>query len=420
MAILFLPRFFLNLISLAILAAAAYALWSWYDGYLVRDTLGVLHLERAPWRLWTGVGLLAWSFLGGRVLPLLLARPDVRRTKPERGEGRTMAATGGGALYYETHGPQTAPPIIFTHGWGMDSTFWFYAKKDLSERFRLILWDLPGLGKSKAKGKESISLDAYARDLATLVDTVGGRPVLVGHSIGGMTIQTLLRNHPDAQSRLAGLVLLDTSYTNPLKTMVLSKLWLALQKPVLEPVMKLVIRLSPLVWLSKWQSYLSGSAQLGQRLGYGRYVTRSQLAHTTLLATRASPAVLARGDLAMLNWDATGALEDLRIPALVIGGDKDIVTKLEANRTIASESPRARLEVIEGVNHMGPMERADLYNALISAFASEVQPVASSDVVRPQPGPVPDASRPGLMNPDGDVQNPAGPGLAPTPAGPLH
>jgi hypothetical protein len=82
----------------------------------------------------------------------------------------------------------------------------------------------------------------------------------------------------------------------------------------------------------------------------------------------------------MFRWDATGALARLRVPALVIGGDKDIVTKLEASRTIAEESDLAELRVVEDVNHMGPMERADLYNQMITAFVLKVQPSASMDM----------------------------------------
>lgn len=75
----------------------------------------------------------------------------------------------------------------------------------------------------------------------------------------------------------------------------------------------------------------------------------------------------------MFHWDATDALRSLRIPALVIGGDMDVVTKLEASRVIASESGLATLRVVEGVNHMGPMERADLYNQMIMGAVEEVQ-----------------------------------------------
>lgn len=208
--------------------------------------------------------------------------------------------------------------------------------------------------------------------------------MLVGHSIGGITIQTLIRDHPDIQQRLAAIVLLNTTHTNPLRTMVFSGLMRTLQRPLLEPAMKLMMALHPLVWAMKWQSYLSGSAHLAHRLGFGRYVTRSQLEHATLLSTRNSPRVQARGNLAMFHWDATGALARLRIPCLVIGGDKDIVTKLEGNQAIARSSELARLEVVEGANHMGPMERADLYNDLIADFTLQVQPSATIDVGPPK------------------------------------
>jgi len=373
-------RFFATLLSLAVLAAAGYLLWSWYQGDLVPDAAANIYREREAWRLWTGGALLAWSLLGGRLVPSLLARADRRRSRAERGEGQMIASPTGSELYVETHGPAGAPPIIFTHGWGMDSTFWHYAQQDLSDRYRLVLWDLPGLGRSKA-AKGAISPEAFATDLATLIEMSGRQPaVLVGHSIGGITIQTLIRDNPSIQSRLAGVVLLNTTHTNPLERMVLSGLAQALQRPVLEPAMKMVIALQPLVWLSKWQSYLSGSLHLAQRLGFGEYVTRSQLEHVSLLATRNPPAVEARGNLAMFRWDATAALARLRIPALVIGGDKDIVTKLEASRTIAEESDLAELRVVEDVNHMGPMERADLYNQMIAEFVLRVQPSASVDV----------------------------------------
>ncbi|MBW8882168.1 MAG: alpha/beta hydrolase, partial [Asticcacaulis sp.] len=223
MPLLAIIRFFTSLLSLAILAAAGYLLWSWYDGDLVRDAMGAVYRQRDDWRRWTGLGLLAWSFLGGRILPLLLARPGGPPTRAERGQGQMVASPTGSSLYVEIHGPSGAPTIVFTHGWGMDSTFWRYARQDLADRFRLVLWDLPGLGKSKAGGREAVNLEAFATDLAALVERSGSpRVVLVGHSIGGITIQTLIRDYPQLQSRLAGLVLLNTTYTNPLRTMVFS------------------------------------------------------------------------------------------------------------------------------------------------------------------------------------------------------
>ena len=75
----------------------------------------------------------------------------------------------------------------------------------------------------------------------------------------------------------------------------------------------------------------------------------------------------------MFRWDATGALSELRVPVLTIGGSLDIVTKPEASHTIAASGPSSRVMVVEDVNHMGFLERYDIYNDLILDFAKGVQ-----------------------------------------------
>jgi pimeloyl-ACP methyl ester carboxylesterase len=362
------------LLSLIILAAAGYLLWSWYHGDLIRDADGVLR-HRDSWRLWTGLALFAWSFLGRSLVLPLLARRDQDPMRLERGDGRLIESTTGAKLWVETYGPEEAQPLILTHGWSLDSRIWHYAKRDLAGRFRLIVWDLPGLGRSK-RARAKVDMAGFAQDLATVLGLAGGRPaVLVGHSIGGMVIQTLARDRSELFGReVSGVVLLDTTYTNPLKTMILSGLAQALRWPVIEPMMRLKILLQPLSWLSSWQSYVSGSSHIATRLGFGRYVTRSQLDRTTLLMTMQKPAVSAHGDLAMFRWDANDALRSCQVPVLVIGGSKDIVTKPEASDHIARSAGTGRLQIIEGVNHMGPVERADAYHDAIAAFADTVVP----------------------------------------------
>jgi pimeloyl-ACP methyl ester carboxylesterase len=356
-----------TLLSWAILAAAGYLLWRWYDGQWVWGSGGELVRLREDWRLWVGLGLLAWSFLGRLVVLPLIARPDDDPTRAERGDGRMIAGDSGSQLFVETEGPEKAPALLLTHGWGLDSTIWLYLRRDLGRRFRLTVWDLPGLGRSKAAAE--VSLSAFAADLRGLVERARRPVVLVGHSIGGMTIQTLAREHPQLFGReVAGVVLLNTTHTDPLKTMALSGLARALRWPVLEPMLRLTVWLKPLAWLSAWQSYLSGSAHLANRFGFGAFVTRSQLEHTTLLATRNDPAVQARGNLAMFRWDAGDGLANLKVPTLVIGGDADLVTRLEASRRVAQAAPAATLQVIGKVNHMGFLERADVYNRAIAGF----------------------------------------------------
>ncbi|MGZ9098360.1 MAG: alpha/beta fold hydrolase [Brevundimonas sp.] len=363
-------RFAFTLLSCLLLAIAGWLLWSWLEGGTFLAESGRVYRSPQDWRLWAAAGLIGWSLLGRFIVRLVLARADTDPSRALRGSGQTVLSDSGSILFVETLGPNDGPVVVLTHGWGLDSTIWYYAKRAMGQRFRVVVWDLAGLGRSAAAAG-GLRLDAFATDLRSVIETTvpTGSVALVGHSIGGMTIQTLARDHPDFfRSRVNSVVLLNTTHTNPLRTMVFSDLARALQKPVLEPAMRLAVVLKPLLWLMAWHSYLSGGSHMAMRFGFGRFVTRSQLDHTALLATKNSPAVQARGNLSMFHWDATGSLPLIDKPTLVLAGDLDIVTKAEASRTIADLVPGASLEVIEGVNHMGFLENPEVYNDAIAEF----------------------------------------------------
>lgn len=358
-----------------LLVVAGYLLWTWWSGQIVIQPQGSEYRAREDWRAWTAAGLLAWSILGRWPTTLLLARKDIDPTVPRRAEGFMIDSPTGSKLYVETRGPTDGPVVIAVHGWGLDSTIWHYLNRDLATHrsqvpHQQVNWDLPGLGRSKPPADGKISLELFANDLAYLIAQVSPRPVvLIGHSIGGMTIQTLARDRPELFSaRVTGVVLIDTTYTSPLRTMILSRLALALRRPVLEPVFKMAVLFRPLAWLGAWQGYLNGTAHMANRLQFGRYVTRSQLEHTTLLGTRNSPAILAKGNLAMFDWDGSRAVAKMKCPLLILGGDLDIVTKLEASEAIHEMASDAALEPISGVNHMGFLERSARYNNRVIDF----------------------------------------------------
>ena len=374
MPLILFVRFLLSLLSLAILVAAGYLLWTWYQGDYVIDIYGVRHFFRHDWRMWTGIALLAWSFGGGGlIVKPFLAKRDKAPSNAARPGGRLIDGANGATLYVEDEGSRDKPCIILTHGWGLDSTIWNATKQDLCDRFRVVSWDLPSMGKSKAP-TSAVSLDSFAENLAIVIRHTGAdRVVLVGHSIGGMTIQTLARDDlAFVDAHVAGIVLVNTSYHNPLKTMILSGLAQALRFPVIEPQMFLTMALWPLAWLSGWKSYLDGSAHMANRLGFGPCVTQSQLEHVTRLSIRNAPNAQAKGNLAMFRWEADRALTAFTGAVLVIAGKVDIVTKPSAGVHIAATIPGAELMVVDKANHMGFLERADIYNPAIAAFATKL------------------------------------------------
>ena len=382
MPLIIISRLILQLASLALLALGARLLWSWWDGYDLVNASGVIvaHVHGQAWRLYTGLAFGAWSFGGGRLIVLALL-PGGHSPMTKRAAEHVVTAPDGSKLHVEVSGMAQGPTLILTHGWGLNSTVWGDAKEKFGSAFRVIVWDLPGLGRSRGPSSGKYSIDGFAEALGAVVTFAGAGPVvLVGHSIGGMTTQTLFRAAPEAVRRnVAGVVLVDTTHQDPVHTMWLSGLWKALKTPLIEPLMHLMIWFSPFVWLSSWQGYLSGSNQIVMRLtGFGRYATRGQVDLTARLASKGSPAVQAKGNLAMLRWRITDILPSISAPTLVLVGSRDIVTLPSASQTISTAVQNATLINVEGCGHMGFLERHETYNAKIADFAEKVLAPARS------------------------------------------
>jgi pimeloyl-ACP methyl ester carboxylesterase len=385
--------------SLAIFAAAAWLLWRWYDAAHLAETLDLA--EPSPALLWWGLGLMTVSLLGRLPILMLLGRGET--TAPaRRADSVEIPGADGAVLHVETEGATTGPILVFTHGWGLSARIWAEARADLGARFGLVFWDLPGLGRS---GRPSIgySLEGFAEDLHAVVDSLpAARPViLIGHSIGGMTVQTFCARHPELLNRrIAAIVLENTTHTNPLETMIFSRVFKPLQ-PVVELACRLDMLLSPALWVMNWQAWLSGSTHVAARLaGFGTRPTREQLDRTARLPTKNSPAVQARGNLAMLQWSVTDRLPRIDVPALVFAGGRDLITKDHAGEAIAAALPQARLIRVEDAGHMGPVEKAAFYNEQIGDFAEFVH------LLRSRPAA---PSRRSFLSPEADLAPPARP-----------
>ncbi len=360
----FLLRLLSSLVTIFLLPGGVYILHQYYRGDLVSDR----------W-LYLGIGLSLWSFLG--FLPiLLLHRPGRDEPTPLRSKRvQRLVRPDGSEIQVEFYGPEHAPTLILTHGWGPDSTVWYYPKKQLIDQFRVVVWDLPGLGKSKKPNNRDYSLEKYAHDLKAVLALVEDQPaILLGHSMGSMIMLTFCRLFPEQLGqRVAGLILVDGTYTNPLKTAVFSKLLLALQKPLLEPLLHLAIVLSPLLWITSWLGYLNGSTLLTTELsGFTGTETRGQLNFSNLIGIKASPGVLARGILAMLKFDETVTLPTISIPTLVVVGESDIATRPFASKYICAKVPQAELNIISPGGHMVLMERNQQFAEIIREFSTSL------------------------------------------------
>ena len=381
-----------GLLSLGIVAAAAHLLHEWYQRSWKFDPATLQSVFRPefgwnePTLLLAAAVLLFALALGGKTLVRLVIG---RRMSPSGGADSTPTQTREGAvarqrikqpdgseLQVEIYGRDDAPPIVMCHGWGLNSTAWYYAKRELGQRYRLIVWDEPGLGLSPRPGDRDFSLEKLARDLHAVLALAGNQPaILLGHSIGGMIVLTFCRLFPDELlTRVAGLVLTATTYTNPVRTVKGAPFLTAIETPILKPLMYLTVVLSPLVWLMNWMSYLNGSSHITTKgISFGGAETWEQIDFAALFMAKASPAVLARGMLGMMRYDATATLSSIPSPALIVPGEIDAVCKPEASEHMRATIPRALLRSLPQSKHLGFIEHHTTYASYVEEFARSLE-----------------------------------------------
>lgn len=360
---------FFGLLGFALIGFAGYLVWDWSQH------------DRSIEHLYWAAGLLGLTLLGRlSLLPFLGGGPSMPRLQTV--ESHRVRARDGTLLQVHLLKQGAGPAVILTHGWTLNSSIWSYAQQELPAESHVLAWDLRGLGQSSQSPKNDYSLETMAGDLAEVVKLAGDRPViLVGHSIGGMICQTFCRLYPDQLGwPISGLALVNTCPSNPVRTALFAPLWRVLQGPVLVPLLHLTIWLSPLVRLMNLQSYLNGTTHLTGRItSFSGAQTRGQLDHVSWISSLASPAVTARGMLAMLRFDETATLPRIPVPTSVVAGVHDRLTKPQAGEWIAQAVPQGHCSVLKPGGHLTLLERHHEVNRVISVL---IEKIAAASMTR--------------------------------------
>ena len=326
--------------------------------------------DRSTGLLAAGALLLIFTVAGRWMSPWAWRRGV--KTAPTRHGPRVqrLKTRHGYELHVEIHGPATAPALVLVHGVGSDRTQWEEVTKDLSDRFRIIAFDLLGHGRSDHVGNAEHTLESAARDLNDVMALAGPEPVLLaGHSMGGMVALTWCLAHTARRDRLAGLILVHTTSHNPMETMAPVPLHRVLQKPLHEPVLRITPALSWFVRFMNLLDYMNGTTHWSNdRTMFGGSESRGQLERTARLHAGMDPAAVARFTLAMTRFDVRSRLSKVDVPTLVVAADQDGVTVPDASRDLVVRLPDAELLVLQKTRHMGFMERRREFADAIGQF----------------------------------------------------
>jgi pimeloyl-ACP methyl ester carboxylesterase len=373
MPLLLLAFFIADLLSIAYPFIAFY-LWREWDEY--NGTAADDYADRC---LYGAIAILLFILLGKFLIKALLSKRRKGEDEPhlfDTNKREMIKRPDGSTINVEYYGREDGQPIIFVHGWNANIKNWFYQRKHFEKNYRLIMMDLAGLGKSTRPKNKDFSLTKMASDLQAVIEHTGARnPILWGHSMGGMTILTFLAKNKDAnRPAIKGVILEHTTYTNPVRTILFNGLMTAIQKPLLTPLCYLIIFLSPIIWISRWMSYLNGNSLIMTRwLTFAGTQTSKQLDFSTLLSTLAPPAVMARGVLGMFRYDVTKELHNITVPTLIIAANKDRLTRPQASQYMKDHMPNAELVTVAPGNHQSLLERHEDVNKAADNFIQHLK-----------------------------------------------
>jgi non-heme chloroperoxidase len=267
-----------------------------------------------------------------------------------------------GTLYVVERGNELDPPIVLSHGVTLSTPIWFHQLEELpKEGFRAIAFDHRGHGLS-VLGAEGHSLENLGRDIKTLLEDLDLRDaVLVGHSMGGVAVQSFVTRFPEiAAERVAGIVLLSTLAYTPFgshSTRVKARLE------------KLSKRTPDMQWV--WDAPNLGF--LAARVGFGKNPRPSHVELVRRLMGECPAETRRDAPRVLVGLDLRPDLPNVRIPTLVVGGTSDVLTPPFEARSIAKAIPGARLELMHDGGHLLMLERTEELNRLIVDFAHEEQ-----------------------------------------------
>ena len=255
--------------------------------------------------------------------------------------------TKDGRFGYVAAGDPALPALVFLHGIGGAARAWRGQLDAFSDRYRAIAWDMPGYGGSAPLPTVSISILADAlRDFLQQVGAI--KPILVGHSIGGMIVQQLLVKNP----HIAGAVVL--AQTSP----AFGKPDGDWQKAFIEA------RLGP---LGRGETLVSLAPSLVKELvGDDPDFSGMELARDCMACV---PEATYRATmLALMGFDLRSALVSIAVPTLVLSGSKDKNAPAPMMAKMASYIPSAQYIELEGVGHLVNLERPKAFNATLDGF----------------------------------------------------
>ena len=224
----------------------------------------------------------------------------------------------GITVYYEEYGLKEAPAVIVLPGWMATASLYKVIADTLSEKYHVILLDMPGVGGNTSEPSKSWDLNEFVDFTISFISTVGIKSLtLIGHSFGGRIIIKMM-NRDDLPFDTERIVLIDSAGIRH----ELSKRTKRKQR-----FFKFVRRFMTAAQIERYKE-THGSADY-----------------------RAASPIMRDCMVKAINEDLSPLLPNIRSEVLLIWGTADTATPLEDGEMMERLMPNAGLARIEGAGH---------------------------------------------------------------------
>lgn len=262
-------------------------------------------------------------------------------------------------IYYETHGPPEAQPIVWISGWGNSYWLWFRQIPAFKERYRCVVFDNRGAGRS-SKPDYPYTMPMFADDTVGLMDALGiDNAHIVGVSMGGYIAQQIAVSYPE---KVRSLVLISTHFggtsfvpqeNRTLAMMFASPTETISQEEALE--MRYSVAYSPR-FVQENRSLLQ---QIGEWLEQNPQPVYARLHQASASVGSA------------FNLEAE--VKQVSAPTLILQGTDDLMIPPKNAEMLADSISTSRLVLVEGGPHMIIFEQHEKINSAILSFIDEVE-----------------------------------------------
>ncbi|NDZ58068.1 alpha/beta hydrolase, partial [Streptomyces anulatus] len=258
--------------------------------------------------------------------------------------------------------------VVFSHGYCLGQDSWHFQRAALRGLVRAVYWDQrshgrSGRGRTQADGVP-VGIDQLGRDLRAVIDAAApeGPLVLVGHSMGGMTMMALADQYPALiRDRVAAVALVGTSGGKLGEVSFgLPVAGVNAVRRVLPGVLKALGSQTELVEKGR-RATADLFAGLIKRYSFGSRDVDPAVARFAERLIESTPIdVVAEFYPAFTEHDKSGALPTFRdVPVLILAGDKDLVTPSSHSEAIADVLPDAELVIVPDAGHLVMLEHPE-------------------------------------------------------------